>query len=86
MVDTIISFFPQKYDLYVEGFGGGASVLLNKCKTPLEIYNDLNDNVYSLFKVLSNKDALDKLKSRLYLTPYHAHLREEYKDLLKDEN
>ena len=41
MTDTIIKYFPTSYSTYVEGFGGGASVLLNKPETPLEIYNDL---------------------------------------------
>ena len=82
MTDTIISMFPSSYNRYIEGFGGGASVLLNKPMTPQEVYNDLEQNIYSLFKVISNKDTLERLKERLYLTPYSSQLREEYKEIL----
>ena len=84
MTDIIINHFPNSYNLYVEGFGGGASVLLNKPVTPLEIYNDLYKNVYSIFKIISNKEELCKLKERLYLTPYSREIRNEYKEKLKD--
>ena len=85
MTDVIIEHFPSSYDLYVEGFGGGASVLLNKPVTPLEIYNDLEQNIYSLFKVISDEDAYKRLQYRLYLTPYSKQLREEYKQYLLSE-
>ena len=52
----ILSHFPQDYDIYVEGFGGGASVLFEKEQKGIEIYNDLGENVYSLFKCLADKD------------------------------
>ena len=86
MTETIVSMFPQSYKRYIEGFGGGASVLLNKPITPLEVYNDLEQNIYSLFKVISNKESLDRLKNRLYLTPYSSQLREEYKELLTHDD
>lgn len=83
----IFKHFPFKmdYDLYCEGFGGGASILLSKERDPLEIYNDLGENVYSLFKVLSDKDKFEKLKERMDLTPYSAQIRQEFKDSLKND-
>ena len=85
MCDIIYNFFPKKYNLYVEGFGGGASVLLNKEVTPIEIYNDLEKNIYSLYKTISNKETMERLRERLYLTPYSKELREEYNEKLKED-
>ena len=85
MTEIIYKYFPSKYHLYVEGFGGGASVLLNKKITPLEIYNDLEKNIYSLFKVISDELKYKELQNRLYLTPYSHDLRDEYKEKLNGE-
>ena len=65
MTNIIIDHFPKEYEVYVEGFGGGASVLFQKEKTPLEVYNDLGENVYSLFKVISDKDMFERLKEKM---------------------
>lgn len=40
--------------VYIELFGGGASILLNKPKHTYEIYNEIDTGVYTLFKMLSN--------------------------------
>ena len=85
MTKIILSHFPKDYDIYVEGFGGGASVLFEKPQEGIEVYNDLGENVYSLFKVLSDKDMFTELKHRLDLTPYSHQLRDEYKEFLKDK-
>lgn len=85
MTNIIIDQFPKDYEIYVEGFGGGASVLFQKPQNGVEVYNDLEENVYSLFKVLSNKDMFERLKARMDLTYYSAQFREEYKELLKTE-
>jgi DNA adenine methylase len=83
MTDIILQNFPTDYHIYVEGFGGGASVLFQKKQTPLEVYNDLGKNVYSLFKVISDKEKFERLKERLDLTFYSNSIREEFKELLK---
>lgn len=83
MTNIIIDQFPKDYDIYVEGFGGGASILFQKEKTSLEVYNDLGENVYSLFKVLSDKEMFKRLKEKLDLTYYSEELRKEFKEDLK---
>lgn len=85
MTKIILSHFPKDYDIYVEGFGGGASVLFEKEQKGIEIYNDLGENVYSLFKCLADKDKFAELKHRLDLTPYSHQLRDEYKEALRGE-
>ena len=86
MTDIIISHFPKDYSVYIEGFGGGASVLFAKEKDKLEIYNDLGRNVYSLFKVLSDKELFEQMKDKLDLTYYSADTRKEFIEDLKRDN
>jgi DNA adenine methylase len=68
----IISFFPEHKN-YVEPCGGAASVLLQKPRSPLETYNDLDGNVVNFFRVL--RDRPDELIRKIRLTPW---AREEY--------
>lgn len=70
----IIDHFPP-HEAYVEPFGGGASVLLRKPMSRLEIYNDLDGEVVNLFRVLrSNSDVLCEA---IRLTPF---AREEFSE------
>lgn len=81
----IIKHFPEKgsYDVYIEPFGGGASVLFAMEPVPVEIYNDLEENVYSLFKVISDKELFAELKHLCDLCYFSRQLRDEYEQELK---
>lgn len=63
----IISNIP-KHDVYIEPFGGGASVLLAKDPSRLEIYNDLDSEIVNVFNMAKfhGKSLINELK----LTPY----------------
>ena len=78
----IISRFPADFRerTYVEVFGGGASVLLNKERSVKEIYNDFNSNLVNLFRmvrehpkelqaalryILNSREDFDIVKARL---------------------
>lgn len=73
LADWIMQYFPQ-HKVYVEPFGGGASVLLQKPPAFLDVYNDLNGDVVNFFKVLRNQEA-DLIRA-IELTPYS---REEHR-------
>lgn len=61
--------------IYVEPFGGGASVLLRKDRSHGEVYNDLDGSIVNLFRVLRDADLGPRLISQLELTAFS---REEY--------
>lgn len=66
----IIEHFPA-HRVYVEPFGGAASVLMRKPRSYAEIYNDLDDEVVNLFRVLRSDRAAD-LAEMLRLTPFSS--------------
>lgn len=70
----IIAQFPD-HEFYVEPFGGGASVLLQKNPSKFEVYNDLSGDVVNFFKVL--RDRPDELIRAIELTPYSRQEWEE---------
>jgi DNA adenine methylase len=63
----IISHFPPHTN-YLEPCGGAASVLLQKPRSELETYNDVDHQVVSYFQVL--RDSPDELVRRIKLTPW----------------
>lgn len=65
----IISHFPT-HRIYVEPFGGAASVLIRKSRAFSEVYNDLDSEVVTLFRVLRDADHAAELIRRLQLTPF----------------
>lgn len=68
----IISNLPP-HRIYVEPFGGAASVLMRKARAYAEVYNDLDGEVVNLFRVLRQSGG--HLRESLLLTPF---AREEF--------
>ena len=69
--------FPQ-HEMYVEPFGGSASVLVNKEPSRMEIYNDIDSRVVNFFEVF--RDRTDELVEWLDRTPYSRELHDKYAD------
>ncbi len=70
----VISNMPE-HRIYLEPFGGAGSVLLRKPRAYSEIYNDLDDEVVNLFRVLRQRPQ--ELARAVEMTPY---ARTEYRE------
>ena len=69
-----MSHFPD-HKTYVEPFGGGAGVLLQKRPCYAEVYNDLDGEVVNFFRVVRDPEMRERLVEQLVMTPY---AREEF--------
>jgi len=65
----IIEHMPA-HRVYVEPFGGAASVLLRKPRSKVEVYNDLDEEIVGLFRILQNPAQCRELIRLLKRTPY----------------
>ena len=63
----LIPLFPEHHT-YIEPFGGGAHVLSQKPLSPVEIYNDLNNELVSFLRILQKHP--EKLIEELEKIPY----------------
>lgn len=70
----VISHFPP-HKVYVEPFGGSAAVLIQKERAITEIYNDLDAELFNLFKVMRDEAQAREL---YYLLKWTPHSRKEY--------
>lgn len=91
MFRNIIEQFPEKgsYNTYIEPFAGSFSIGLHTPDdliAPIEIYNDLYNNVYSLFKVLSDERWFAEFKRLCDLSYYNEQMRKDYKEDLKRDD
>ena len=68
-------------ELYIEPYGGGARVLLNKPRHPAEMYNDLSAGVSGFFRVMTDADMTEKLIDMLWSNPPS---REQFQEMLID--
>lgn len=66
--------------VYVEPFGGSASVLLNLQPRPVEVYNDLDGNVVNLARVMQNPRTHRRLR---YMLEHTLYARAEFERALE---
>jgi DNA adenine methylase len=67
LADWIIRHFPP-HRVYVEPFGGAASVLLQKPRSYGEVYNDLDGEIVNLFRVIREQPGA--LERAVRATPF----------------
>lgn len=79
MKSKLLPLIPES-KVYVEVYGGAASILLAKKIVPIEVYNDLDGNLVNLFRALQDPARFEKLKHRLLYTLYS---RAEYLKAIK---
>jgi DNA adenine methylase len=68
LASQIVEHFPP-HRCYCEPFGGSAAVLLAKAPSPLEVYNDINQEVTDFFRVMREPRLFRRLHQALSLTP-----------------
>lgn len=89
MYNEILKYFPNsnEYDTYIEAFAGSFALGLKMDPTPpIQIYNDLEQNIYSLYKVLSDPEMFKIFKEKCDLVLYSEDIRAEFIRNLKTED
>lgn len=98
MYKTILEQFPSGFgedktktsnngaETYIEPFGGSGAILFHKNPSPVEIYNDIEDNVYSFFKVLSDPKLFQEFKDLCSLTFFSHKILNEFSEELKNSD
>ena len=76
----IISHFPA-HRIYVEPFGGAASILMRKAPAYADVYNDMDSEIVNVFHVLRDKTLAEQLTRQVRLTPY---ARAEFKSAYRE--
>ena len=79
----ILERCPHK--LYVEPFGGGASILLAKKPVEREGYNDIDSHLYDFFQVLSDPRKFARFYRRIAVLPYSRQLYNDCRASWKSE-
>jgi len=75
LADWIIDQLPA-HTVYAEPFGGSAAVLLNKPRSDIEVFNDLDGDIVQFFEVARTRP--DELKQWVRRTPYSEELHAEW--------
>lgn len=80
MCKKILALFPP-HRTYVEPFGGAGTLLINKEPSAVEIYNDKNDYMVDLMRVIRDYNLLKRFLRIARLIP---HSRAEYYKFCED--
>ena len=80
LLDKLLPMIPPHH-AYVEVFGGGASLLLNKRPSPVEVYNDVDGELVNLFMVV--RDHPGEFVRSVASLPYSRELYERWQRAIK---
>lgn len=76
MVTLLLKFVPE-HEVYVEVFGGAASLLMSKEPARVDVYNDIYGDVVNLFRVIRDPAMFNRFYHMVVFTMYS---NEEYRD------
>jgi len=82
LAERIIKLMPR-HRIYVEVFGGAASVLFAKRPSPVEVYNDVYSEVVNFFRVLRDPEKFEKFFRMAIMTPNSREEFETCRDTLE---
>jgi DNA adenine methylase len=83
MLPKLLKLIPDN-KVYVEPYGGAASVLFTKAPSNLEVYNDMDWRLVNLMLVIKNKKHFEELWHRVYWTPYSFDEFKRSLDIIKN--
>src|SRR5437660_12930733 len=81
LAPRLVKLLPP-HKVYVEVFGGAASVLLAKPRSRIEVYNDANGQLVNLYETIRNHPLL--FLERAEHLPYSRHLHYAWRDQLAE--
>jgi DNA adenine methylase len=84
MADKLMPLFPE-HKTYVEVFGGSGAILINKKPSEIEVYNDIDGELYNFFKVIADEKLFKKFQEKISLLPYSRECYYEYRSIEPDK-
>jgi len=78
ILDKILDLIPE-HGIYVEVFGGSATVLLNKKPSKIEVYNDLSLDLYNLF--ICMRDRWKEFMRLAFYTRVSRYAHSKFKEI-----
>ena len=87
-INELVSYFPkwETYDVFIDAFGGSGAVVLSQPRGKVDIYNDIDKNIYSVYKSISDPILFEEFKKKCDLSLYSSDLRKEFKEKIKDKS
>jgi DNA adenine methylase len=82
LVAELMAMIPPHVS-YVEVFGGGAALLLNKPPSDIEVYNDIDSSIVNLFEVI--RDNPDQFLKRAEYLVYSRELFDRWADEVRSK-
>lgn len=80
----LISIMPEHMQ-YTEVFGGAAWVLLDKPKSKLEIFNDINGDLINFYRVIQSKLKCELLINKINMLPKSREIFDSFKTKIESE-
>ena len=79
MLRKLFSVFPKhgSFKTFIDVFGGAGWVIAGMPPSPVEVWNDVNENLYTFFKVLRDPKTRDLFVDKCSFTPYSRRVYEE---------